>query len=377
MNAGRFIAGKLRFKGRLAAVAVAVSFFVMIISTAISSGFRHEIREALSELSGDMLIDSGEEPMDARPECLGAIEAVKGVVSVSPVIWKPAIIQGDGDLCGVLVKGVPAADSSSLQARIPSTLASRMHLAEGDLMTTWFVDDKLKARRFKVASVYESISDGNESMVIQVPISDLQRVCGWSEDEASALELRLEPRFRDLPQLWYKAEEVRFSTLDEDGTMLRVKTVRERYPQLFDWLDLTDFNVSAILLLMTIVAGFNMISGLLILLFRHISTIGMLKSMGMTDRGIAGVFLRVAARMVLLGMAAGNATALLFCILQGSTHFLRLNPANYFVSFVPVHIDVALILLVDAVAFAAIMLLLLIPSLFISRIDPARSVRVR
>ena len=149
----------------------------------------------------------------------------------------------------------------------------------------------------------------------------------------------------------------------------------DRYPQLFDWLDLIDYNVYAILALMTMVAGFNMISGLLILLFRNISTIGTLKSLGMTDRSIAGVFLRVSARLTGIGMLAGNAAALLFCLVQGSTRLIRLNPENYFVSFVPVDVNLPMILLADAVAFAVIMLLLLIPSLLISKVDPSVTVK--
>ena len=149
----------------------------------------------------------------------------------------------------------------------------------------------------------------------------------------------------------------------------------DRYSTLFDWLNLIDFNVGAILILMTIVAGFNMISGLLILLFRNISTIGTLKALGMTDKGIAGVFLRVSSRIVLIGMAAGNALALLFCLIQGSTHLIRLNPENYFVSFVPVKVDLLSVLAADAAASAAIMLLLLIPSMFISKVDPSETVK--
>jgi len=132
-----------------------------------------------------------------------------------------------------------------------------------------------------------------------------------------------------------------------------------------------------ILILMTIVAGFNMISGLLIMLFENISTIGLLKSLGMNDRAISKVFLTSAAVLVLKGMLAGNALALLFCLVQDRTHFLKLDPENYFVSFVPVEVDVPAVLLADAAAFVVIMLLLLIPTLFISKVDPAQTVRVK
>ena len=150
-----------------------------------------------------------------------------------------------------------------------------------------------------------------------------------------------------------------------------------RYPQLFNWLALIDFNVGFILLLMTIVAGFNMISGLLIMLFENISTIGLLKSLGMTDRAIAKVFLSSSAILVGKGMAIGNALALLFCFIQKTTHMISLNPENYYVSSVPVNVDILSVLAADVLSFVVIMLLLLIPCLFISKVDPAQTVRVR
>ena len=109
----------------------------------------------------------------------------------------------------------------------------------------------------------------------------------------------------------------------------------------------------------------------------NISTIGLLKALGMTDRAISKVFLSSAAVLVLKGMAIGNALAFVFCLLQGTTHVLRLNPENYFVSFVPVHLDIPQLLLAQVAAFVAIMLLLLIPTLFISKVDPAETVRVK
>ena len=128
---------------------------------------------------------------------------------------------------------------------------------------------------------------------------------------------------------------------------------------------------------MTIVAGFNMISGLLIMLFENISTIGLLKSLGMTDRSISKVFLSSSAVLVLKGMTIGNVLAFIFCIVQNSTHLFGLNPENYFVSFVPVNINWGLVLTSDLVSFVVIMVSLLIPCVFISRVDPADTVRVR
>ena len=377
MNAESFIASRLRFKGRLAAIAIAVSFFVMILSLAIAGGFRYEIRRGISEVAGDVTLSgSDNSPVSLDLSYLGRLSEVNGVESITPVIWKPAIIKGPDDISGVLIKGIPMADSCSLQARIPVRLARTLHLQTGDSFTAYFVEDKVRARKFTVSDVYDAPVDSDEMLTVLVPLSDLQRLCGWDENTAGSLEVLTR---QEVPaeNVAMEMSVISYTAHEEEEDILRASTARQRYPQLFDWLDLIDFNVLAIILLMTVVAGFNMISGLLILLFRNISTIGTLKSLGMGNRAIAGVFLRVAARIVAVGMLIGNALALLFCLVQGTTHFIRLNPANYFVSFVPVHISLPLVLMVDIVAFGAIMLMLLIPTLFISKVDPAETVRIK
>lgn len=376
MKAQGFIASRLRFKGKLAVVAIAVSFFVMIISLAISAGFRREIRSGISAMSGDIRLSGSEEPISTRPSYIGKMESLPGVKSITPVIWKPAIVKGPDDISGVLVKGVPMPDSCSLQAQIPARLAAKLQLSEGDGFTAWFVEDKVRARKFTVSDIYEGMIDSDETLTIIVPLADIQRLCGWDSGQAGALEVLLKnPDAAD--NTAFEMSVISYGNHKEEEDILMASTARARYPQLFDWLDLIDVNVLAIIMLMIVVAGFNMISGLLILLFRNISTIGMLKSLGMGNRAIAGVFMRVAARIVAVGMLIGNAAALLFCLVQGSTHLIKLNPANYFVSFVPVSVNPVTVLLVDGLAFGAIMLLLLIPTLFISRVDPAETVRVK
>lgn len=376
MSVEAFIASRLRFKGRLAVVAIAVSFFVMIISLAISGGFRAEIHRGLSSLSGDIRLIGSEEPVSLSLSYLPKMAALDGIAGISPVIWKPGIAKGPDDISGVLVKGVPMPDSCSLQARIPSRLARKLQIGEGDTFTTWFVDEKVRARRFTVSEVFESLVDTDESLTMLVPLADMQRLCGWDSTQCSCLEVMLKDG-ADPGNTAYMLSVVAYGNALEEEDVLRAETARQKYPQLFDWLDLIDVNVTAIILLMIVVAGFNMISGLLILLFRHISTIGMLKSLGMGNRAIARVFLNVAARSTAIGMAIGNGAALLFCLIQGTTHLIKLNPANYFVSYVPVSISVPTLLTVNVLAFAAIMLLLLIPTLFISRVDPAQTVRVK
>ena len=158
-------------------------------------------------------------------------------------------------------------------------------------------------------------------------------------------------------------------TLAED---YYVTSSRQSYPQVFDWLRLLDFNVLIILVLMTVVAGFNMVSGLLIMLLRNISTVGTLKTLGMDNRSVGRLFVRIGAKAVLKGMLTGNALALLFCWIQGTWHLIPLDPANYFVSWVPVHVNLLWMLGADAAAFLGILALLWLPSRVIARHRPRR-----
>lgn len=392
MDASLFIAGRLRFKGNIAVISIAVSFLVMIIAVAVSSGFRHEVRNGLSSMSGDIrlmppamnYLDENE-PIESDPAYLPYVQDIQGVRSINPAVYRAGIVKNGENIHGVLFKGVQGgvseeADSVALPVSIPSRLAEISGLKEGDRMLAYFVGDKVKARQFNVVSVHRTMIQTDDRLIVYADLSDMQRVNGWDENQVSVLEIMLEDEYKDEARI----EEIgglagtlaNAYSSDEEASVISV-TALSAYPQLFDWLNLIDFNVLFILALMTIVAGFNMISGLLIMLFENISTIGLLKSLGMTDRAISKVFLSSSAVLVLKGMAAGNLLAILFCIIQGTTHLLRLNPENYFVSFVPVNLDLGMILCADILAFAVIMLLLLIPCVFISKVDPAETVRVR
>ena len=392
MDASFFIAGRLRFKGNIAVVSIAISFLVMIIAVAVSSGFRHEVRNGLSSMSGDVrlmppamsYLDENE-PIESDPAYLPYVQDVQGVRSIEPAVYRAGIVKNGESIHGVMFKGIPGgvretSDSVALAVSIPSRLAEISGLKIGDRMLTYFVGDKVKARQFNVVSVHQTMIQADDKLVVYADLSDMQRVNGWEENQVSVLEVMLEDECKTEMQIEEMGALIgtlaNAYSAEEDAPVISVSAVSS-YPQLFDWLNLIDFNVLFILALMTIVAGFNMISGLLIMLFENISTIGLLKSLGMTDRSISKVFLSSSAVLVLKGMAAGNLLAILFCVIQGTTHLLRLNPENYFVSFVPVNLDMGMILCADILSFFVIMLLLLIPCIFISKVDPAETVRVR
>jgi lipoprotein-releasing system permease protein len=272
----------------------------------------------------------------------------------------------------------PRPDSVSLAVSIPRRLSEVTGLEVGDKMLTYFVGEKVRARQFNVVDIYESILETDDRLIVYADLKDMQRLNGWEGNQVSAVEIMLERDSKDkVAEITDEIGSKVYAYSSEDEATVFASSCVSRYPQIFDWLNLMDFNVFFILVLMTIVAGFNMISGLLIMLFENISTIGLLKTLGMTDRAITKVFLSSSAVLAIKGMAIGNALAIIFCVVQSSTHILKLDPVNYFVSYVPVHLDFGLILAADVISFAAIMLLLMIPCVFISKVDPAETVRVR
>ena len=387
MDTAFYIASRLRFKGKIASTCIAVSFLVMILAVAVSSGFRREVRNGLSSLSGDILISApdlnvmGESrPVDLSDPSLGYVASSRLVEEIQPVVWRAGIVRNGEGMHGVLVKGVRNAtnDTVPLGVSIPRKLAQASGLKPGDRMLTYFVGDALKMRQFNVVGIHEAVVETDDKFVVYASLSDMQRLNGWDENQVSAVEVHLDDAFAGEDAVLAATQEIgSLVSLYQNGDDMVATSSVSRYPQLYSWLSLIDFNVGIILLLMTVVAGFNMISGLLILLFENISTIGILKSMGMTDKAISKVFLAASARLVAVGMVIGNVLAFVICMIQKTTHILKLNPENYYVSFVPVDIDLLQILMADTLSFVAIMLLLLIPCLFISKVDPAQTVRVR
>lgn len=374
----------MKFQGKAAMVTIAVASFVIIIAVAVSGGFRHELRKGVASLAGDIQITSpymnfiGEDhPVTLGEELETAIGSMPGVDHIVPAVYRAGIIKSGSNIHGVVFKGIPGG-GDSLRVKIPERLSAMLGIGPGDRMLAYFIGDKVKARQFTVESTYDDILGSDDNLVVYAGIEDMRRVNGWDPDKASAIEVILEDNWRSSDRMEYLTDEIGAEILFGEGIDSMVATsAARRYPQIFSWLDLIDFNVLIVLALMVAVAGFNMISSLLIMLFRNISVIGTLKAMGMTDRQISVVFLRIASSAALKGMLAGNILAFLFCIVQNATHFVKLDPANYFVSAVPVHLNALQVIGADLLAYILIMLLLLLPCLFVSRVDPAKTVRVQ
>ena len=386
MDVRFFIARRLSNKSRVVTAAVAVSFLVVIIAVAVSSGFRYEIRRGLSEMTGDIHLTMADinyvdesSPLQVDQSYIPHLEELECVKSVEPVIFRAGIVQHSEEIYGVLIKGVERSDTARLAVSIPSSLAETAGIGIGDKLPTYFIGDKVKVRQFNVASIYEPLIRTDDRYLIYADISDMRRLNGWTDDQTSMFEVMLKDDYKDEESMQAASDrisDVIYEHLSEDDDLLMAVSSVQRFPNVFEWLSLIDFNVVFVLILMIAVAGVNMITGLLIMLFENISTIGLLKSLGMRNLDIISVFFTRAAATVLKGMLIGNALAIVFCLIQSTTHFIPLDPENYFVSYVPVHLDLISVLFADIVAFVAIMILQILPSLFVLRVDPVKTIKM-
>lgn len=394
MSASRFIASKLSFRGRLAEAAVALSFLVVALAVSVSAGYRKQIRAGVRDLSGDIQVTgySSEFDMDSTsvvlsPESRARLLAIPGVDSLRNVVCRAGIVKSDETVHGVLVKGVdrgaapylaPGDTLAPLSVAIPSRLSDILQVRKGDPLVTYFIgnDGKVKVRKFFIAAVYSGILEMDDQLVVYADIADMRRLCLWDATRSSAVEVLLGKGYDPVKDGETVLAEMEAVLMDpSDNEFHRIQTSVEAYPALFSWLDLLDINVTVLLILMGVVAGFNMISGLLIMLLRNIPTIGVLKTLGMRNGPLAAAFLSCAARTLLRGLLVGNLLAILFCLVQDSTHLLTLNPAHYFVSFVPVAFDWGYLLLADAAALGIALLMVALPLLMIARIHPSETVR--
>ena len=393
MRASGFISSRLHFRGRLAEAAVALSFLVVSLAVAVSSGFRREIRGGVRDTVGDLRIVEYSNIVDVDSSAIvlsertrSRILALPGVAGLRDAVLRAGIVKEEETVHGVLVKGVKggakpylaAGDTlAPLSVAIPKRLSAILNLGAGDALLTYFVGEKVKVRKFRIAAVYDGLLEMDDQLVVYADIADLRRLNLWEEDLCSQVEVLLadgKDPVKDGEALKGRIQDILEEDPDEEQYPFTVSAA-EAYPQLFAWLDLIDMNVLILLVLMGVVAGFNMISGLLIMLLRNIPTIGTLKTLGMRNGQLARAFLACAARTMVRGLVAGNLLALVLCLIQGTTHVLRLNPQNYFVSFVPVSMDWSYLVLANLAALAIAMVMVALPLLMIARVDPAQTVK--
>lgn len=412
MNLELFIAKRIHFEKKskktvsrpavfIAMLGIAIGMAVMILSVAVVVGFKKEIREKVIGFGGHVRVTNYDanasyetQPIAFPTDLREQISQTRHVRTVSEFATKPGIVKTDDDFQGVVVKGVGADfdwnffaqnllsgevpayrnDTTVNEVLVSKILSDKMRLKTGDSFLTYFVQDKVRVRKFEVSGIYSTGFKEYDNAFILADIHHVQKLNGWKKNEVSGLEVNID----DYAHLDNCAEDIYFlcgNRFDENGAAYYVQTIREVSPEIFNWLDLLDMNVWVILVLMISVAGFNMLSGLLILILEKANMIGVLKSMGAQNYSIRKIFLYQSAFLVLRGMFWGNVVGLSLCLLQKVFGVVALDAEVYYLSVVPIHLTFVHWLLLNVGTFVISVLMMVVPSYMVAKITPARSMR--
>ncbi|MFT3740163.1 MAG: ABC transporter permease [Breznakibacter sp.] len=412
MNLALFIANRIR-KGevagkvlagpvvKVATLGVALGMAVMIISVAVGLGFKKEVREKVIGFGGHIQVMSYDynlsyevNPIRENEGLLAELKAIKGVRHVQKFISKPGIIKAGGEVHGLVLKGVSTdydwsffkniliegeipelpADSASNQILVSKPVANMLRLKVGDGVPMYFLEKQIRARKFVVAGIFDSSLPEFDELFAVVDFRQVQKLNNWDDGQIAGYEVLVND-FDQIDDIAGQARMVTAGYIDPDGIMLRTRSIKESQPQIFGWLDLLDTNIVVILALITLVAGFNMISGLLILILERTNMIGILKALGAGNLLLRKVFVYVAVSIVGRGLLWGNVVGIGLCLLQKCTGLISLDPTNYYLEKVPVYIDPTYLIVLNAGSVAVTTLMLLGPSYFVARISPSRAIR--
>jgi len=392
--------GKGSFSGPIMLISIislVLGLSVMIVSVVVLTGFKKEIREKVTGFTGHIHIAkyTANNSLELPPLVLDSIDAeqlqkIEGVSHLQKFITKAAIIRTDSDMHGVMVKGVGAdfdslffhhnmvigrlplvyGNEKSNEILISDKLSQLLHIHLGDKLRVYFVNNvtgKVRGRRFIVCGVYQTSVDEFDERMVLVDIRQLQKINNWQSNQVSGLEIFVEDyaRMNEVADIVY--EQIPYD--------LSTETVSERYPQIFDWLELQDVNVIVILVLIILVATVSMISTLLVLILERTQMIGILKSLGATNSSIRNVFLSQAAYIILIGLAFGNILGIGLAYLQKTYGLVKLDPGTYYMSVVPVNLDFMSILVLNISTLLLVLVFMIFPVMLISRIQPVKAIR--
>lgn len=382
---------------KIAIAGIAIGVAVMLITVGIVVGFKEEIRQKVIGFGGHLQVQAlvNNQTYELPPICisdslLDVITSIDGVEHVETFVTKPSIIKSETDFLSVVVKGVESVRSDSLDERevlLSRYIADKLQLNVGDEVPFYFIqtdrdadvfslgaeNTKVKVRKLTVRDIYEThFSEIDQQMVIAHK-SLLQQVSGWDEDMVSALSIDIDD-FERLNERYYSLVDHLIGTVDREGTPFYVQTVEQLNPIIFSWLALLDTNVWVILILIAVVAAFTMISGLLIIILERTQMIGILKAQGLDNRRLRHVFLWIALFLTGQGMIWGNIIGLALCFVQNKWHLIALDPTTYYLEWVPIYLNIPMILLINLGTVVITLLVLLGPSSLVARISPAKAV---
>ena len=411
MNLEYFIAKRIHFQQgkknvsrpavRIATIGIALGLAVMIISVAVVIGFKNEIRNKTIGFGGHIQITNFDNnntyamnPIKADNALIKKIASLDGVRHVEKFATKPGIIKTDTEFQGIVIKGVDANfdwnffksnmvegriidvshSTASKEVVLSKYMANLLGLKLGDSFFTYFIQDQVRARKFKIVGIYSTNFIEYDKLFLIADMRQVQSLNDWDKDSFSGLEVLISDfdRIDEVGDAVYDATANKFN---KEGAAYSTQTIKQINPQIFSWLDLLDMNVWVILFLMLAVSGFNMISGLLILILERTNMIGILKSIGATNWSVRKIFLYHSFFLIGKGMLWGNFIGLSLCTIQYFTGIVPLDPEAYYVATVPIYFNWLYIILLNVGTLIASLLMMIGPSYLITKINPAKIIR--
>ena len=386
---------------KISVAGIALGLAVMILAVAIVTGFQEQIREKVIGFGSHFVIlnyDSNNSyqtiPIRKNQPFCAEIAKQQGIKHIQVFALKAGIIKTDNDIQGVVLKGVDSdydweffnknivrgtnftvtEGETTNKIIISNTLSKKLRIDVGDEITIYFVQEKPRVRKFEICGIFDTSLEEYDKLFVIVDIQHIQRLEGWEKDQVSGFEILID-NFNNIDEMQEILMQATATTFTEDGGLLRVRSIKETNQDIFNWLELTDTNVWVILILMVIVAGFQMISGLLILILERTNMVGILKSLGMSNLSVRKIFLYNTSFIIAKGLFWGNVIGISLALLQLHFSFIKLDPVSYYMTAVPINIKLWHVLLLNAGTLLSTVAMLIVPSFVITRIKPAEAVK--
>lgn len=405
MNFPYFLAKRITLTGqrtfsklivRITIGALALAIMAIILSMAVLRGFKKEVTEKQRGFFGDIWITKQDlnyshdnTPFALDTASVHIIQGLPNVRHITPIATKSGIMKVNGEVEGVLLKGIDgtydqdyirdilvegdtldfSADNINEQIIISSYIANRLGLHIGDTFVMYFVQEKVRPRRFVVRGFYNTGSVELDQVYVMGSLNLIRRLNDLSPDQTGAYEVRV----RDFERL----EESKEDILTFLPIELEARDIIEQMPEIFNWLNMLDMNDNIIFVLMALVAVINMISALLISILERAPMIGVLKALGMTATSIRRVFLYNSMYLIGYGLLIGNLLTFLVYRFQYYTQFFKLDPEIYFIDYIPLSIGWLEVVLLNCSLIVIALLSLIIPSMLITRISPIKTIQFK
>ena len=375
---------------RVALGGILIGVMVMIVAICVVVGFKQEIQRKVAGFGSHIQVVNFDnnatyelQPVEVSDSLLQKLRGLPYVKHVSTFASKPGILKTDSAFQGIIFKGTDYWDyfaenlvsgllpEEKNEVIISTVLANQLHLAVGDAILCYFVQEDLRVRKLYVSGLYNTCMSEMDRLFVLGDIDLVRQLNHWRASQASGIEVLVD----DLRHLQEAADGVYFATanrLDEAGNAFYTQTLEQLNPQIFGWLDLLDMNVVIIIVLMLCVSGFSIITGLIILILESITLIGTLKALGAHNRFVRRIFIYEAILLVGKGMLWGNVLGLGLVAVQYFTQVIPLDASIYYVSYVPMAFPWGWLVALNIGVLLVAWVIMLAPSAIVSQISPAK-----